>query len=210
MDSVRPQGHDAMQIRDWREFYDSFFIQCTYGVPVPKPTTDQLNLFEAQTGLRLPSSYREFIQTFGPGEFSATLKIAAPGYGFVPHPSGVDLLVTSRSYGWAPEDIATSWASADQRAHLLRLYYFGLEGGRQWLGWDPRDVRDPNAFEYGIYRVEGLGYGTELVATSFRELVEVTAEWLFAPDPEWDEVELGPQRTFYPATWVPAVNAGQT
>src|SRR5262249_39095921 len=153
-----------------------------YGVPVPKPSTAQLDQFEAENGLALPRSYREFILVFGPGEFSASLKIAAPGYGFVPHPSGVDLLATSRSYGWNAADIARGWGTAEEKERLLRLFYFGLESGRQWLGWDPADVRDPETSEYGIYRVEALGYGTELVAVSFRQLVEVTCEWLFSPD----------------------------
>lgn len=195
-----------MEIRDWQAFYDSLTISRGYGVPVPKPTSAQLDAFETLTGLRLPRSYREMILVFGPGEFSVSLSIAAPGYEYA---GGADLLSTSRSYGWDPKEIARSNVSEEQKAHLSRLCYFGLENGRQWLGWDPMDIRNTEAFEYGIYRVEALGFGTELVATSFRQLVEVSCERIFAPDPTWDEEELGQQRTFCPAHWVPEANQSQ-
>jgi hypothetical protein len=193
-----------MQIRNWQEFYDSLSHRHGYGAPVPKPTVEQLDRFEAESGFRLPRSYRDFILVFGPGEFSVGLRIAAPGYGYVPHPPGVDLLVTSQSYGWSEEDVAQGPVSMEQKAHLLRLFYFGLEDERQWLGWDPKDMQAPEESEYGIYRVEALGFGTELIAKSFRELVEVTCARLFTPNPQWDEEELGPQRTFRPAYWLPA------
>jgi SMI1 / KNR4 family (SUKH-1) len=193
-----------MEIHDWQEFYDSLFIDTGgYGVPVPKPTPTQLDRFEEQTGLRLPRSYRAFLLVFGPGEFSASLRIAAPGYEYA---GRIDLLATSRSYGWSAQEIDASSVAAEQKAHLHRLFYFGLESGREWLGWDPADIRDAEASEYGIYRVEALGFGTELVATSFRQLVEVTCELLFSPNPAWDEEELGPQRTFFPGRWAHAPN----
>ncbi len=175
-------------------------------MPVPKAIPAQLDAFEAQTGFRLPRSYREFLLVFGPGEFSVSLLIAAPGYEYA---GRIDLLATSRSYGWDEQEIAVSNAPPEQKAHLRRLFYFGLENERQWLGWDPADIRDAAASEYGIYRVEALGFGTELVATSFQQLVEVTCERLFAPDPNWDEEEQGPQRTFRPAHWVPDASQRQ-
>lgn len=191
-----------MVIRDWREFHDSLVIVPGYGEAVPKPTDAQLDQFEAETGVRLPKSYREYITVFGPGEFPCILRIAAPGYPRLNWRA--DLLTASRSYGYTPDQIADSGLPAEQRERLGRLFYFGLERGRQWLGWDTQDVRDPVASEYGIYRVDFVSDGVELVATSFRQLVEDICEGIFAPDPDYDEDSMGPQRGFQPATWPPA------
>jgi hypothetical protein len=194
-------GNRDMEIHDWGAFYDTLAIVVGHGQPVPKPTESQLDQFEAVTGLRLPNSYRQFIKVFGPGEFPCILRIAAPGY---PNLNWrADLLSANRSYGYTPEQIVESGLSSDQQDRLRRLFYFGLERGRQPLGWDPQDIRDSGASEYGIYRVDFIHDRVELAATSFRHLIEDICEEIFAADPNYDEDEMGPQRAFQPATWVP-------
>jgi hypothetical protein len=196
-----------MDICDWHGFYASLVIVPGYGHLVPKPTEAQLDQFEAETGLPLPQSYRNFIKVFGPGEFPCVLLVAAPGYAQLN--CRADLLSANRSYGYTPEQIADSGLPTDQRDRLLRPFYFGLERGREWLAWDPQDVRDPSAHEYGIYRVDFRQDVVELVATSFRQLVEDICEQIFAPDPDYDEESMGPQRAFQPATWVPGEDEKQ-
>jgi hypothetical protein len=190
-----------MTITDWRAFYATLVIRSGYGQPVRKPTQAQLDRFEAETGFRLPRSYREYILVFGPGEFPAVLKVAAPGYEYLGNT--FDLLTASRSYGYTREEAAAGGLPADEQERIGRLFYFGLHHGRQWLGWDPQDVRDAEAPEYAVYRVDWLSDGPEFMAASFRQLVEDTCEALFAPDPEYDEESMGPQRGFQPACWVP-------
>jgi hypothetical protein len=185
-----------MQITDWPEFYSTLVIDRGCGEPVAKPTPTQLDRFEAETGLRLPQSYRDYILVFGPGEFPCVLKVAAPGHASL---GSFDLLTASRTYGYSAEEIAGSGLPVEQQERMRRLFYFGLHHGRQWLGWDPKDVRDSGAHEYRIYRVDWLSEGAEFVAASFRQLVEETCEALFTPDPEYDEEALGPQRAFQPA-----------
>lgn len=194
-----------MEIRDWREFYDTLVIVPGIGEPVLKPNASQLDRFEAETGLRLPRSYREYITVFGPGEFPCILRIAAPGY---PHLNWrADLLMANQSYGYSVEELGQSELPAEQRDRLARLFYFGLERGRQWLGWDPQDVRDPEASEYGIYRVNYISDECKLAATSFRQFIEDTCEEIFAPDPAYDEESMGPQRAFQPTKWRDATPA---
>jgi hypothetical protein len=190
-----------MQIRDWHEFYDTLTILEGTGEPVPKPTDAQLNGFESESGFRLPKSYRAYITVFGAGEFPCILRIAAPGNAET-NPN-TDLSTTSRRYGYTNAEIEGSGLPADQRDRLRRLFYFGLERGRQWLGWDPGDVRDAVASEYAIYRVDSLEDGAELVATSFRQLIEETCEVIFAPDPDYEEASMGPQRAYQPAMRLP-------
>jgi len=188
-------------ITDWRAFYSTLVIQNGYGQPVPKPTVAQLDRFEAETGLRLPGSYRECIAVFGPGEFPCVLKVAGPGYGHLGNT--YDLLTASQRYGYSRGEVAASGLPTDQQERIGRLFYFGLHHGRQWLGWDPLDVRDAKASEYAIYRVDFLCDGAEFVAASFRQLVEETCEFLFALQLDYDEETTEPQRVFQPAYQLP-------
>lgn len=186
-----------MTITDWRAFHSTLVIRNGYGEPVPKPSVPQLGRFEVETGLRLPAGYRGYIAAFGPGEFPCVLKVAGPGYGYLDNT--YDLLTASQRYGYSREEIAASGLPTDQQELIGRLFYFGLHHGRQWLGWDPLDVRDAGASEYAIYRVDFLCDGAELVAASFRQLVEETCEFLFALELDYDEETTEPQRIFEPA-----------
>jgi hypothetical protein len=142
---------------------------------------------------------------FGPGEFPCILSVAAPGYDFLGNT--LDLMTASRRYGWPESEVQRSGLPTEQAERLGRLFYFGRQHGREWLGWDLTDVRDTEASEYGIYRVDWLSDGAEFVAASFRELVEGLCESIFAPDPEWDEETLGPRLLFQPACLVPEASA---
>jgi len=143
-------------------------------------------------GRRLPRSYREFITVFGPGSFSCTLQIAAPGYRYLG--SDMDIDIANESYRDSEDWMERLQILPELRALLRRLWYFGLGGSRHRMGWDPEKVTDPAGPEYAIYAVGTCDI--DLVATGFRQLVEKTCEALFAPNPDWDEEELGPQRSF--------------
>ena len=186
-----------MVIGDWSTFYQSLAIELNGGRAVPKPTNAALDDYERRIGRRLPRSYREFITVFGPGEFSCTLRIAAPGYRYLRTDFDIDF-VNEGGYGYAEEEMERYQVLPESRSLLRRLWWFGFGGSRHWMGWDPEDARDPANAEYAIYAVGSI-CDIELVATSFRQLVADTCEVLFAPDPNWCEEELGPQRSFDPA-----------
>jgi hypothetical protein len=48
--------------------------------PLPKPTDASLDQFEAESGFRLPHSYRSFVKVFGPGVLAWDYDVRAPGY----------------------------------------------------------------------------------------------------------------------------------
>ena len=186
-----------MEIDDWSAFYQSLAIELNGGRPVPKPTTAELDDYERRVGRRLPRSYREFITIFGPGSFSCMLRIAAPGCRHSGNQSDIEY-INEGGYGYHEEEMERYQVLPEYRALLRRLWWFGLGGSRHWMGWDPEDVRDPANSEYAIYAIGSI-CDIELAATSFRQLVVDTCEVLFAPDPNYCEEELGPQRSFDPA-----------
>jgi hypothetical protein len=181
-----------MEIRDWGEFYGSPIIEPMYGESVPKPTVAQLDQFEAETGFRLPRSYREYILVFGPGRLVTDWDIAAPGYG--------------ASWFWdlhtmyenmRPEERWISRHPKEHRDRLRRLRYF-CSKYKDAFGWDPAEVCDPAAPEYAVYRTIEDGRVVR-VSDSFRGFVEdAVLDMLTLPG--WDEEELGPRLLFEPAT----------
>src|SRR5206468_4063398 len=64
----------------WQEVYDRIEIRYSrWGKPAPRPTSEQIDAFEAAYGFKLPPSYRSFLQVFGAGEINSMFRIAAPG-----------------------------------------------------------------------------------------------------------------------------------
>ena len=180
-----------VEIRDWRIWYDSLVIDPMYGEPVSKPTVTQLDQFEQETGFRLPRSYREYIEVFGPGRLFADWDIAAPGYGpswfFDLHGMQANMVPEERWIRRYPEE---------HRDRVLRCRYF-CSKYKDAFGWDPAEVCDPEAHEYAVYRIVE-DKRVIRVADSFRGFVEDAAlDRLTYPG--WDEEELGPRLLFEPA-----------
>jgi hypothetical protein len=183
-----------MQIDNWKEFYDSLSIEPASSHLLHAPTPSDLDAYEAKAGFKLPRSYREFVLQFGPGDFSSCLLIAAPGY--TEAQSTFDLQTANSRFGYQPDDLARNGYSAEKRELLCRLVYFGLAHGEDWLGWDTQAVRNPDANEYAIYQVDWRRDQLRFVADSFRQLIGDLCDEIFAPDPDYDESTMGPQRVF--------------
>ena len=178
-----------MEPFDWQEFHRSTVIAPKPSEPVPKPHPSELKLFRTRTGLQLPRSYERFISLFGPGEFPGVLRIAGPGYPYLDY--RYDLIHANRTSVFASHELRNSGLPIDQQERIQRMFFFGVELGHLRLGWDLTDVRDPEASEYGIYRVGLMQDGATFVASSFRELIEVIL----------GEIR---ERVFKPAMWIPS------
>lgn len=187
-----------MQISNWSQFHQSLQIEPCDGEPLPKPTFEVLNSFEAKHRIKLPRSYREYTIAFGAGELIAAVEIAAPA------PEGIsdrwDLFQFSQNHCCTEFDV-NSYPAQD-RDRAARLFFFGYEVVQHRIGWDFNDVRDKSANEYGIYAAR-TDRRVAFVASTFKEFIERTCDKYLVPDPEWDEEELGTRRAFRPATRQP-------
>jgi hypothetical protein len=151
----------------WEDLYRRLQIIETRGYrPVPKPTADALDRFEAQTGLPLPHSYRDFAVVFGPGELAEFARLCAPGY---PGDDTIDLYEHNR-FTHGGEDILTDLYGEPER--VARLIFFGSTVGGEHLGWDPDEVQNPQANEYAVYGLARLLKRPVKLAPSFRAFVE--------------------------------------
>jgi len=136
------------------------------------PGVQALDEFEERSGLKLPESYRQFVLLFGPCRVGHVENVACPGY--PEEGSPIDLRARDEElhamyFENVPEaDLRDQYEDLD---HFRRLVNFAKFEERDWV-WDPDDVTDAEAHEYGIYlvgRIRGLGR----VARSFRQFVRL-------------------------------------
>ncbi len=163
--------------------------------PLAKPTDESLDRYEAETGFRLPHSYRSFIKVFGPGVLAWDYRIVAPGY---PEQGwAVDLAAFNAVPHAALKDKRVLRQFKDP-AQAQRLVFFCRPGDGDLVGWDPEDVRDRRWHEYGTYEW-GRGDALGFVAASFTEFIEnvCLSEANLRLTPE-QVAELGTRREFLP------------
>ena len=175
--------------------------------PLAKPTDETLDRYEAETGFRLPHSYRSFIKVFGPGKLAWDYQIAAPG-----HPEQ-GWIVDLAAFNAVPHESLKDKRVLRQfkdPAQVQRLVFFCRPGNGDLVGWDPEDVRDKRWHEYGIYEW-GRGDALGFVAGSFTEFIEgvCLSEANLRLTPE-QEAELGTRREFLPEYDLKRSKVGRT
>lgn len=127
----------------WREIYALFTIKGDPARAYPKPTEDDLDRFEAETGIKLPASYRAYCQVFGAGVFdldAVNLRVSAPNCpdDVLDLKQALDILEGHKSMSdWTP------------RARRAIFFANSFRGDR--FGWDPEDVSDPDAPEFRVF-----------------------------------------------------------
>lgn len=184
-----------MTVKHWQSVLKALNVVDKVGLTLlPKPTDEALDEFEAQSGVLLPQSYRQFIKVFGPGELIWEFRFFAPGYADQPHAD----LHTFNTEAKAPLT-DTFLRSLKDPNRVRRLIFFSRSSTGDLFGWDPEDVRDSKGREYGIYKLGRKNYAEE-VAASFQEFIEsvVLSESNLHP-PKWNAAELGPRNIFDPA-----------
>lgn len=197
-----------MNVEDWQKVYNSLDVSVPEWTPIAeKPTQETLDEFEHLTGVRLPLSYRNYIQVFGPGELGQEFRIFAPGYESLgEHANSSDLWTFNASKEPLRSDPKIHQYYDDQE-RISRLLFFASTDGGEIIGWDPLDVRDKGSCEYGIYILLNDRKSPELLAESFTSFVHDVCLGngyfrFFTEETEWDDT-MGSQRVFWSAVRSP-------
>lgn len=147
----------------WRALYETFEVDARFGGPVPPPTTEDLDRFEVETGIRLPAGYRGYIRVFGPGcltvgagDSAREMFIRSP---YCPKPS-MDL-------GKAVERLRILKDDPPLRMdeQTRRTVVFATNGHGDEFAWDPLDVTDPLAPEFWMYAWYRDDYSVKICKT---------------------------------------------
>ena len=171
----------ALKIRSWQKFYDSLDIGIMGGsisraIGIWRPTENDIREFESTYKILLPKSYRDFVLVFGAGQLAKDVEIAAPGY---PDQRSIYNLAFRNSCR-ENEETLLYWPD-DERNRLRRFVYFGRYAEQSDVAWDPEDVRNKRAHEYGIWE-QRRDLSFHLLGSSFKQCVENLCEPLFAYD----------------------------
>lgn len=150
---------------DWGSFIETIDVR---SAPVPVPSDDILDQYERLSGFRLPSSYRGFLRTIGPGQCAYDFRIYSPGYGGLPKTFRLAAFNTFMRKRLTAEVIQ----DFSDPGRVARLIFFAENSGGDLAGWDPEDIRDSAGHEYGIYLLLKGFDDTPLAAVSFSEFVQ--------------------------------------
>ena len=127
----------------WRKLYERCEVVGDDRTSLHRPTAEELDRFEAKTGVRLPSGYRGFMRVFGPGVFQF---------------SRYQIIIKGPYSGTKPSDLETAIERCKKLKNeqgmdeqLRRLVVFAHNGLGNEFGWDPQEATDPHAPEFAVY-----------------------------------------------------------
>lgn len=175
---------------DWQALYDRILIIYPEMTYVAKPTRAAIADFEKKCKFVLPNSYCDFIRVFGPGRIGARFRLYAPGYLSTLNYK-CDLSVFNTDFQSWNKDLGLNPTTYKDEPLIRRLVVFSKTIGGDIIGWDPQDVRDEAAREYGIYYWPYGCKDVSLIATSFKSFIKefclgVGYFRFWKMKPEWD------------------------
>ncbi len=153
----------------WKKLYHSLVHRKPkLGEPQERAAPEVLKEFESTYRLRLPESYKTFVEVVGPGEIGAYFIIYAPGYPNQRSGSLEAFLEFHRS----PEILKTKVETYGDPAFIKRMVPFSSSIGGDVFVWDPNDVREKRKHEYANYILPDDQQTISLLATSFEQFID--------------------------------------
>ena len=162
-----------MQKQDWEELLKKFEIKSRRPYlppPVPRPASaGEIAQFEETADFKLPKSYKDFCQVFGPCElldYQGNYQIATPG---PPSWNGNYELKKFhervKSYNDEYEDYCK-----ENPSQVGRAFFFATDIATSSYFWDPLEITNKLNNEYKIYVIH-RNYEVEFLSDSFQGLV---------------------------------------
>ena len=155
-----------MASNQWIALRDSLTVKAGDNLLKPRDNKEAFDVAEQMLSIRLPSSYCDYVKVFGPGTLAYEYKIAAPGFGDQYwHTNLVSL----------NDVIYCQFLSGRTGLHrdLLQrnIVFFCLIGDGDYVGWNRREVTDPEKGEYQIVRCDRIHRTIETIADAFSQFI---------------------------------------
>lgn len=145
-------------------------------VSAPHATDDELDTVESQLSLRLPSSYREFMKRFGPGELERWVRLDPITPGLKGHYTLAQNTTASRELNGEGQNRNAMW--------LGRVVYFASSAGGDSYVWDPEEVTRTKPHECQFYYLRrGSEAKPRPAGKTFAEFIQ----WVEADVRSWSE-----------------------
>jgi SMI1 / KNR4 family (SUKH-1) len=162
---------------NWDELEGRLTVEIIFGGGHRKSRAEDLDHFEAEFGVKLPESYRDYATAIGPGELgNHCILIYAPGF---PRCESYDLAHDQRSWirdvigSRSDESLAGTYGDGARARRLVRFGRIPVIG--HGFAWDPGEVTDPDGNEYAIYMIDVDHFGADAmvrVASTFPEFIK--------------------------------------
>jgi len=164
---LRRMGFMPATMETWNALYRRLEIVIPpAAVPLPKPTNAALDRYEAETGSKLPRSYRQFVKVFGPGSLCEWFRICVPGY-------ADRKMIDLREYDRGTHEGDDLFSEIYGQPELVqRLVFFSHTFGGDIIGWDPESRSKEEALDYMIYGLPRTERHIVKVADSFPKFIE--------------------------------------
>src|SRR5262245_11603129 len=131
----------------WQTLFDRVrVVRSGSSVIVGLPTDAELDGLEAELGVSLPASYREFMKRFGPGDRNGWALLEP----IVPRRGRKHDGVAARTA--LMREFSTEFGeSGDHLDRLATFVYFGSSGGGDHYAWCPTAVTSQKPYECRFY-----------------------------------------------------------
>jgi hypothetical protein len=144
----------------WENLYKSLKVQkLSKGYVRKRVPEDSIAAFQKAHGIQLPAAYLDFLQVLGPGYIADYFNIYAPGG---------DLEEKMARYKKNQKNLRDAFENA---ASLPRLVVFSDTLGGDLIAWDPQDISDLSASEYGIYALPRNDDKISKIAKTFPDFI---------------------------------------
>jgi len=132
---------------------------------LPPPTNADLDLFEAEAGVKLSAGYRAFAQVFGPGSLVLGRREV-----FIKVPGCADPAWDLRGAIERNRRLKNDWMLSER---ARRMIIFGDDGMGNEFGWDPLETTDPSAPEFAIFALYRRAEEGTKLANTFRGFIDL-------------------------------------
>lgn len=129
-------------------------------------------MFEQEWDFILPESYKTFMEAFGPVSVAGSYQIMHPAGG---KPDSDMASYNKSTRGFLENNLSEVRKCRKWYPQLMRVVTFGSDYCGDAYAWDPLEVTDHSACEYGVYYVirESERWPPKKIADTFHEFIEL-------------------------------------
>lgn len=158
----------------WKKLHQSLKMVPPKGQALPKPTSADLDKAEKKIGAKLPPSYRDFAQLFGPGQHGGYFRIYAPMAGAKYKMS--DLAEQTLAMREGLSDMAEK--DKDKKFYGRMVPFADTLGGDIFC-WDPLPPKGKQVEEYPVFV---LVHGSDKIQPMAPDFETFVNKVVYGPD----------------------------
>lgn len=153
-----------MNTKSWLNLLSELNVESSVG-GLAATDAAAIEKFEHEKGVRLPESYRDYCQVFGPGQLANAFNISVPGFEGETETYSLAFLTDSQV------ELAEQYGEADADVEQLkRSIFFCIDNSGSIHFFDPATGTEVSPEEYSVFTLF-RNYEVEKTASDFNEFI---------------------------------------